>query len=99
MDNSFNRKGKKIIPMSLFITVRRNGTVKARLVAGGHRQDSDAYDKSKTSSPTASLHAIMSILNITASESRNLATVDIKQAFLEADMDEELYMSIDKSTS
>jgi hypothetical protein len=41
----------------------------------------------------------MSILNIAASERRNLMTLDIRQAYLEADMDEELYMIINKDVA
>jgi len=100
MSKNFIRKGgKKIIPMSLFLTMKRDGTLKARMVAGGHRQDRRFYDVGRTTSPTVSTQSIMSILNIAASERRNLMTLDIRQAYLEADMDEELYMIINKDVA
>ena len=80
-----------VIPSSMFIKekYRADGTfekVKARLVAGGHRQDKKVYE-GKTNSPTVSTSALFIVCTIAASERRAVATVDIPGAYLRADMD------------
>ena len=103
--NEFNWKANKVIPMSLFLKDKidiEDGSLiklKARLVAGGHRQDRALYPASRRSSPTANIQSIFAILSIAASESRRVMTFDVGMAFLEADMDEDLYMMLDKDTT
>lgn len=100
----FNWKTKTVIPMSLFLKDKHDSTgkfikLKARLVAGGHRQDKELYPSSRKSSPTVNIQSIFSMLSIAASEGRSAFTFDVGMAFLEAKMDEEIYMMLDKVTT
>jgi histone deacetylase 1/2 len=56
--------------------------LKARLVAGGNRQDRSVYSESDTSSPTVATEAVMMIAAIAARERRHVVTIDIGGAFL-----------------
>ncbi len=67
--------------------------LKARLVADGRTQDREQYPNNY--SPTVSLEAIMSTLKLAAISRKSLAKFDIKGAYLNADLDEELYLELD----
>jgi len=67
--------------------------LKARLVADGRVQDRDLYPNRY--SPTVSLEAIMATLKLAAVFRRSIAKFDIKGAYLNADIDEELYLELD----
>eukprot|EP01036_Dinobryon_divergens_P034190 gene34190-44172_t len=80
---------KRIIPCSLFLKEKLlpDGSfdkLKARLVAGGHRQDTSLYDD--VSSPTVNLTTLYTILAIAAHEGHNLTAIDIKGAYLNASL-------------
>jgi hypothetical protein len=85
------------IPSTMFVKRKTTATgdfskFKARLVAGGHRQ---RKDPTRTFySPTASASSILTIIAIAASEGRQVVTVDINGAYLLADMDDEVYMTL-----
>ena len=97
---------KKIIPSSMFLKekYKADGTfekLKARLVAGGHRQDKTVYE-GKTSSPTVSTSSVFIIAAIAAMEGKAVATVDVPGAYLRAEMPkdgEKVYMRLDKFIS
>jgi len=101
--SNFDWKTKKVIPMSLFLRDKYTDgkfiKLKARLVAGGHRQDRSLYPTARRSSPTVNIQSIFTMLNIAASESRSVLSFDVGMAFLEADIDEEIYMILDKMTT
>ena len=91
---------KKIIRMSCFLKEKKdsNGTfikLKARLVAGGHQQDRTLYNQDETSSPTVATSSVFSIISTGISESRKFMTFDISQAYLNADMKDEVFMTLD----
>ena len=78
---------KRIIPCSLFLKEKLlpDGSfdkLKARLVAGGHRQDTSLYDD--VSSPTVNLTTLYTVLAIAAHEGHSLTAIDIKGAYLNA---------------
>ena len=80
---------KRIIPCSLFLKEKLlpDGSfdkLKARLVAGGHRQDTSLYDD--VSSPTVNLSTLYTILAIAAHEGHSLTAIDIKGAYLNASL-------------
>jgi hypothetical protein len=58
--------------------------IKSRLVAGGNQQDRSLYDD--LSAPTASTTSVMTFMALAAHERRLLMTLDIKGAFLHADL-------------
>jgi hypothetical protein len=90
---------KRIIPCSLFLKEKLlpDGSfdkLKARLVAGGYRQDTSLYDD--VSSPTVNLTTLYTILAIAAHVVRhNLTAIDIKGAYLNASLKSvEVHMKI-----
>jgi hypothetical protein len=62
--------------------------VKARLVAGGHRQDESLY--SETSSPTVETQNIFIECTIAAQQGKKVATADIGAAYLNADIGDKI---------
>ena len=82
---------RSVIPSKMFLKEKflPNGLfdkLKARLVAGGHRQNKNLYDIEDISSPTVALTSALMIATIAAMEKRTVATVDITGAYLNADM-------------
>jgi hypothetical protein len=78
---SKGQKEKHAIPESqIFVEEKRDGTLKARNVIGGNKQH-DHITKKDASSPTVSAEAVM-LICIDALEGRNLAVVDIPNAFV-----------------
>jgi Reverse transcriptase (RNA-dependent DNA polymerase) len=65
---------------------RTKDRLKARLVGGGDGQDRSIYTESETSSPTVSTTSVLLIAQIAAMERRNVATIDIGSAYLNAAM-------------
>lgn len=65
--------------------------LKSRLTANGKTQNREEVEQmfGNTSSPTISTSSLMSILAIAKSESRNLATIDVKNAYLNANLEDE----------
>ena len=82
----------KIIRSLLFLKRKRDGSLKARLVADGRMQDrSTSQDNS---SPTVATETLFLMAAIFAAENRHVATVDIEGAFLHGIMTNEVYMLI-----
>ena len=75
------------------MTEKRNGDIKARKVSDGSKQRTyDGYDKSDGSSPTVVTESIFMTGVVDAKERRNVAVLDIANAFLQADNDETVNM-------
>ena len=68
--------------------------LKARLVGGGNFQDRDTLS-TDPSSPTVDFLTVQLILNLTCAQKLKTAVLDIKTAYLNADLDEEVYIAID----
>ncbi len=99
-----SRQLRSTIPSKMFVKLVLNpdGTVKktkARFVGGGHRQDRSLYQPSDTSSPTISLTALNVLLSIVAMESRKVYTIDVTGAYLNAEIQKELYIRIPQEVS
>jgi hypothetical protein len=69
--------------------------LKARLVAGGHMQDRDAYSKEETSAPTVSLTSVNLVAGVAAHEERHVMSMDVPQAFLNGNMERDVFMRIE----
>jgi hypothetical protein len=85
--NLTTNQNKSIIPSSCFIKhkYRPDGSYekcKARLVAGGHRQDRTLYED--VSSPTVKSQSVLMVAALAASEHRSVATIDVSGAYLHA---------------
>ena len=79
-----NKERKEALASLLFITEKRDDTIKARLVGDGSKQRTyDGYDKSKGSSPTCATDSIFLTGVIDARERRAIAMLDIENAFLQ----------------
>jgi hypothetical protein len=78
----------------MFLKKKRNGIIKGRGCADGRKQR--AYTtKEEASSPTVAIEAVMLSCVIDAKEHRDVATVDLPGAFMQADMDEVVHMRME----
>jgi hypothetical protein len=71
---------RKIIKSILFLKRKRDGTLKARLVADGRMQDRSTTPD--ISSPTVATESLFIIASINANEKREVVTLDVEGAFL-----------------
>ena len=79
----------------LFITEKRDGRIKARKVAIGSKQRSfDGYNKANGSSPTVSTKGVILTAAIDGHFCRNVATINIPNAFLWANNEGEVIMKL-----
>ena len=81
-------ESEKVIRSILLTKMKSSGTCKSRAVADGSKQRGSVEDEDKAS-PTASLRAILLTAIIEALEERDVATVDIPNAFLHSELSEE----------
>ena len=84
-------KTRSQIPSKMFLTPKKlpNGNIdrmKARLVAGGHRQDRSLYTDQETSSPTVALSSVLMTAALAADKAYHIMTLDHKAAYLNATM-------------
>ena len=70
----------KILQSHMFIGQKRTGETKARMVAGGNMQRGHVT-KEESSSPTVSTEAVLLTSIVDAREGRDVAVVDIPNAF------------------
>ena len=94
--------GDEILPVSVIVEDKAvNGKSvkdKARIIAGGHRQDKN--DFRSLSTQTVNTESVFILLAITACENRELMVIDVKGAYLNADMKrpdgKQTFIKIDK---
>ena len=72
---------KKVLESHLFLKQKRDDSIKGRLVAGGDKQRT-IIPAQEASSPTASLESVLLTATIDAQEERDVAIVDIPNAFV-----------------
>ena len=83
--------GKQALPSRFIFERKRNGRHKARLVAGGHRQQ-HGLDFDETYAPTCAYRTMRMIMAVAAKEDLEMRQFDIKTAFLNGELEEEVYM-------
>ena len=79
---------KKAMESLIFLTEKRDGRIKARTVANGSVQRK-WMDKEDTASPTTALESVLLTSVIDAKEGRDIATVDIPNAFIQTEIPQE----------
>jgi hypothetical protein len=73
---------QQILESHLFLTEKRDKTIKGRLVAGGDKQK-DFITKEDKSSPTVATEAVLLTCAIDAAERRDVAVADLPNAFIQ----------------
>ena len=76
----------QVLESHLFLKEKRDLTVKGRMVAGGNKQR-DTLDKTEVTSPTATLESVLLTAIIDAKEGRDVAIIDIPNAFIQTRLD------------
>jgi hypothetical protein len=72
----------------MFIVRKRSRETKARLVGGGNKQ-CDYLSKEDSSSPTAATESVLLTSIVNAAENRDVAIVDIPNAFIQTQVENE----------
>ena len=93
--NTLTKEEKKsALTYLMFLKEKRCGKIKGRGCADGRKQR--LYkSKEETSSPTVSLESLFLSCLIDAKEGRDVATVDIPGAFMQAEIDEVLFLKLE----
>jgi hypothetical protein len=73
---------QQILESHLFLTEKRDKTIKGRLVAGGDKQK-DFITKEDKSSPTVATESVLLTCAIEAKERRDVAVADLPNAFIQ----------------
>ena len=73
---------KTVLESHLFLKQKRDGKIKGRTVASGNQQR-DYISKEDVSSPTVSTEAVLLTCIIDAEEERDVAVIDIPNAFIQ----------------
>jgi Reverse transcriptase (RNA-dependent DNA polymerase) len=73
---------KKILESHMFLQEKRDGKIKGRTVAGGNKQRG-FISKEEASSPTVATESVILTSVIDAIEGRDVAIVDISNAFIQ----------------
>jgi hypothetical protein len=78
---------KKAMEALMFLTEKRDGTIKGRMVYNG-KPTREWLSKEDSTSPTASLEGILLTAVIDAKEGRDIMTADVPNAFIQTSMPE-----------
>jgi hypothetical protein len=93
--NDLSREQKReALRYLMYLKQKRCGKVKARGCADGQPQW--VYkSKTETSSPTVSMESIFLMAAVNAHERRKVVTIDIPGAFMQCNVDEEIYVKLE----
>ena len=86
-------QGKRPIGSKWVFTIKNSNRYKARLVAKGFSQR-EGIDYFETFAPVVRYESIRILLSIAAKEDYEIAKFDVKTAFLNGDLQEEIYLQI-----
>jgi hypothetical protein len=84
-----------VLESHLFLKEKRSGTIKGRTVAGGNKQR-DFISKEDASSPTVATESVLLTCIVDAEEERDVAVIDIPNAFIKTRVQDEKDMVIIK---
>jgi hypothetical protein len=76
------KQHKKVLESHIFAKKKRNGILKVQQVTGGNKQQG-YITKEDASSPTVSLEAVLLTCGVDANKNRDVAIVDIPNAFVQ----------------
>ena len=94
--NKLTKKEKSSARSSLmFLTEKMDGAIKARACADGSKQQ-EYMTKEEVAAPTVMLEPIFVTAAIDAKEGRDIAVMDLPGAFLHADNDDEVIMTMNR---
>ena len=85
---------KAALAYLMFLKEKRTGEIKGRGCADGRKQRLYT-NKEDASSPTVAIESVFITSVIDAKENRDVATVDVPGAFMQADMDDTVYMKLE----
>lgn len=85
---------RKALSYLMFLKEKKNGVIKGRGCADGRKQR-EYISREESSSPTVAVESVFLTSVIDAREGRDVATVDVPGAFMQADMDDLVYMRLD----
>jgi hypothetical protein len=84
-----------VLESHMFLKLKRDGKIKGRTVAGGNKQ-CDCISKEDASSPTVATEAVLLSCIIDAEEHRDVAIVDIPNAFVQTRLENKKDMAFIK---
>jgi hypothetical protein len=84
-----------VLESHMFLKEKRDGKIKGRTVAGGNKQR-DYISKEDASSPTVATESVLLSCIIDAEEERDVAVIDIPNAFVQTRVEDEKDMAIIK---
>ena len=91
---TFNKQEyDQVLESQLFLKEKRDESIKGRIVAGSDKQRG-TIDKVGAASSTAALESVLIAATINAKEGRDVATVDIPNAFVTTRIENEEYKII-----
>ena len=79
----------------MFLKEKRDGAIKGRAVTGGNKQR-DYISKEDPISPTVATKAVLMSCIIDAMEKRDVAVIDISNAFIQTRVEDEKYIAFIK---
>jgi len=96
------RQWERILRSSCFLRqkIDLNGKfikMKARLVADGRGEDRSLFKEADIASPTVSVASLLTVSTVAAAQRRKVVTMDVGQAYLNANMKEEVLMRLDRT--
>jgi len=83
---------KTVLESHMFLKLKRSGDIKGRTVAGGNKQR-DYISKEDASSPTVATESVLLTCIIDAEEERDVAVIDIPNAFIQTRIEDESDMA------
>eukprot|EP00957_Ditylum_brightwellii_P185969 14158582-Ditylum_brightwellii.AAC.2 len=85
---------QRALPSLMFLKEKRDGQIKGRTCADRRKQKMDVK-KEDAASPTVSIKAVLMSATIDAHKERYMVTTDILGAYLNADMEDDVYMMLE----
>eukprot|EP00957_Ditylum_brightwellii_P180021 13713520-Ditylum_brightwellii.AAC.1 len=95
-DKTTQQSKRDALQYLMFLTKKQCGKIKARGCADGRKQRKHTH-RDDASSPTVSTTALLLSCVIDAKEKRDVTTLDVPNAFMQADMDGLVDMKIEGS--